>query len=62
MDQMNDAYARTVFSVEVEHLLQPKYPKEATFVQLVRGALITASDVPGIDAATRCRNLLDFDR
>ena len=62
MDHMNDGFARIIFSAEVEALLAPKYPKEAEFVKLVRGALIEAADTPGIPAAERCQKLLEFDR
>lgn len=62
LDQMNDEFARAIFSEEVESLLQEKNPAESEFVKLVRNALITAADTPAIPALTRARYLLQFDR
>ncbi len=60
---MNDGYARAMFSVGVENLMKEgKFYKEATFVRLVRQAVIEAPDTAGIPAATRCHYLLEFDQ
>ena len=63
LDQMNDGHARAMFSSDVENImLQNGYSKEGEFVRLVRNALIIAADEPGVDARTRCRYVIEFDR
>ena len=63
MDQMNDDYARAMFSPQVEELMILNGDtSEADFVRIFRGGLITAVDEPAIPSTDRCRKLLEMDR